>query len=61
MKWRLNVEKDKRSIKYIVEKAVSAQFDLYSLANIIDDIMELSTREKDWAKEHLTWQIIEED
>ncbi len=45
-------------IKLVVDKALEAQFSIYSWENMIDDC-DLDDEEKKWAKENLTYKTVE--
>lgn len=48
---------DKDKIRNVVSKALDYQFEIYSWMNMIDDIQDLTSKEKEWAKEHTTYKL----
>lgn len=52
---------DREQILYLVNKALGYQFETYSWMNMIDDIEDLTTEEKEWAKEHTTYKVEADD
>jgi histidinol phosphatase-like PHP family hydrolase len=50
------LKRNRREILRLVNKALDYQFESYSFAHMIDDIMDLSDEEKKWAKENLTYK-----
>lgn len=49
---------DKHRIKHIVQKGLECQFNIYSWEDMIDDL-DLTPKEKEWAKKHLSYRVVE--
>lgn len=50
----MNIE----NIKQVVSNALDAQFSIYSWEDMIDDCDDLSEEEKIWAKNNLSYKLI---
>lgn len=48
--------KNKKEILRLINQALEAQFDIYTWANMINDIDTLTIEEKDWAQNHTSYK-----